>query len=975
MKHFRVIPFQSPVAHVNVKLFSTSCETLFLGWNAPLLPAAAGFLRERFASRHQLDLSSLICVLPSSRSAGRLSALLKREGQTHDLQYQPADIITVGQLAERLYQPKAPIALEFEQTLAWARVLRGSHPDDLQPLIPTIPPPEPIGPWLELAGTIRRLHEELSSSRLSFGDVVEAAETDAEKRRWKLLSKLFGVYQSSLAEAGLADPHWARREAVIQDRCHTDRTVVLIGASDLSDALIAMLRSLDSDLISLVAAPPSDAFRFDEFGCVDTEGWLQHHLPVEDDHLVCAGDITDQATAVAEVLADFADHFSPDQVTVGVTDESHVGPVEIELRGCGVSTYRHLGWTIAQTSVGRLLDLTATYLQRRTWQSLAALVRHADVCRLVSRQLCDGESATWLTQLDHLLSDYYPVSVRHPLSPKALEACPLARDVGEWVEQWLAVFSGPDQSIAKWSVVIGQWLDELYESDAEEADEIAPGEALNDVTAGQQRGRTLMAMEAVQRVVQRFASLNDTLDVNVGGNAAIEMLTGRLTDVRVTDSAQAGDVEILGWLDLALDDAPAMAVIGLNHPFVPGSVTSDPFLPGTLRSRLRMADNDRRYARDVYAMQLMLSTRSAIRFVVGRRAADQSPTPPSRLLAATPTPDAARRVRKLLGGKRNPIVVQHRWDEGPQRGLLPIPKLVHADGGAVVETMSVTAFRDYLACPYRFYLRHVLKLKPLDDATSELAANQFGDLVHGSLERFGESSDRHETDRGKIEAMLFAHLHDYASDHYGNSVSTAVTLQIAQAERRLRAVARQQADRIAAGWKIHASEASVNETDGAGVDVDGKRMGLRGRFDRIDHHAQSGQWAILDYKTHGHRPEKKHLKKTEEGQEWIDLQLPLYRMMIPFLGIDAEPAEVQLGYFNISEKDEETRINIAEFSEPQMRQAEELIHDCVRRIRAGDFEPTTDRIQFDDYGMILQTGVASRLLDQAEAFLGEEAEL
>ncbi len=195
-------------------------------------------------------------------------------------------------------------------------------------------------------------------------------------------------------------------------------------------------------------------------------------------------------------------------------------------------------------------------------------------------------------------------------------------------------------------------------------------------------------------------------------------------------------------------------------------------------------------------------------------------------------------------------------------------------------------------------------------------------------------------------------------------------MQVAQAERRLKAVAKEQAARIAAGWKIHASEASVDETRGAGVEVDGKRMGLRGRFDRIDHHAESGRWAILDYKTHGHRPEKKHLKKTDEGYQWIDLQLPLYRMMIPFLGIDAQPADVQLGYFNISEKDEETRINIAEFSDEQMQQAEELIHDCIRGIWAGDFEPTSDRVQFDDYGMILQTGVASRLLDQTESLLG-----
>ena len=97
-------------------------------------------------------------------------------------------------------------------------------------------------------------------------------------------------------------------------------------------------------------------------------------------------------------------------------------------------------------------------------------------------------------------------------------------------------------------------------------------------------------------------------------------------------------------------------------------------------------------------------------------------------------------------------------------------------------------------------------------------------------------------------------------------------------------------------------------------------------------------------------------------------------MMIPYLDIDANPAEVELGYFNVSEKDEETRINIARFTEPQMQQAEELVRDCVRRIWAGDFEPTGDRVPFDDYGMILQTGVASRLLDQADLWLGEEVE-
>ena len=940
-----------------MKLFSTSCETLFLGWDGPLLPRAASVLRERFAAKGRLDLRNLICVLPASRSANRMRVLLRKEAEQHELRYDAPDIITVGELPERLYESRLPLALEFERTLSWARVLRAQGPEDLEPLIPVVPAAHPIEPWLELAGTLRHLEEELASNRISFSDVVDAAETDAEKRRWNLLCRLHTEYRKELGEAGLSDPHLVREQAVTREACRCDRTIVLIGVSDLSDAQVAMLRSLDSELLAVVAAPQDAASRFDEFGCVDTSSWIDHRLPLEDGHLITAGDIGDQAGAVTEVLAQFAPRHLPSDVTVGVTDESHVAPVEMALRGCGVSTFRNLGWSVGRTSVGRLLDLLATYLRRRTWTSLAALVRHADVSAKVTSLLEQEYTTVWLSELDQMLAQHYPVRVREPLPPKALSDYPLAARVAEVVEAWLGAFSAPDQSIARWSQVIDQWLQDCLDATARDPEF--------------ERTRTARSFRAASRVLQRFSRLNDRLDLAVGGAGAIEMVTGRMEEVRVVGESDVDDVNVVGWLDLALDDSAALIVIGLNHPFVPAAVTSDPFLPGTLRSRLRMADNDRRFARDCYAMHLMLASRHDVRFIVGRTAADLSPTPPSRLLSAAPAEDAARRIRNLIGGKRDAVSASHRWDEGPESTALPIPTLAAAKGEKI-GTLSVTAFRDYLVCPYRFYLRHVLRLRPVDDAGGELAANQFGDLVHAAVERFGESTDRDETDRSRIETALLGYLHEYAEEQYGNGVSTAVTLQIAQAERRLKTVATRQAERVAAGWRIHATEASVDESDGAGIDVDGRRMGLRGRFDRIDVHPESGRWAILDYKTHGQRPEKKHLVESQDGDRWIDLQLPLYRLMIPYLGIDADPSAVDLGYFNVSGKETETGVHIANFSEAQLQQAEEQIRQCIRQIWAGQFDATSEHVQFDDYSMILQTGVASRLLDEAVSLSGPE---
>ncbi len=936
-----------------VKLFSTSCETIFVGWDRPLLPRAVEELTRRFGNGDTLDLSDVLCVLPSRRGSQRLLTLLSEYAASHSITLSHPEVATIGNLAERLYVPTAMLATEFEQTLAWANVLRQMRAEELEPLIPTLPAPEPIAPWLELAGMLRRLHEELASSELSFRDVLDAAESESETRRWKLLDHVLSEYLNSLAEVGLADPHVERRRAVLSDRCRSDKTIVLIGTSDLSDAMTSMLRNIDSDALAIVAAPPEMSDRFDQFGSVLTSRWADHHLPITDDHLIAAGDVSDQATAVAETLASFATRYRADQVSVGVTDQSQVGPIEVSLRGYGVETFRHLGWTLSGTAIGRLLDLTATHLQRRTWQSLAALVRHADVGERITQHLGHESADRWLSQLDGLLGNHFPIRIDQPLPPKAIEMYPMAIAACEHVEQWLSMFATDSRSsskrpIAVWSKIIATWLSDLYgreESFANggSADEVS-AENVDETSRSAPtpvRDRTSMALDSAIRLMDRFAELNTDLDLPVSGSAAIEMLVARMIDTRVVGTANPNQIQILGWLDLALDDVPAMTVVGLNHPFVPGATTNDPFLPGSLRTKLKMADNERRYARDVYVMHLILSTRKDVRFIVGKSKADGTPTPPSRLLAATPTEDAARRIRMLMGKPRSRRWIHHRWDQAPtENGIaidgskLEIPRFDLSGDAGTVQTMSVTAFRDYLACPYRFYLRHVLKLKPIDDSAGELAANQFGDLVHAALERFGESPDRDEGQASKIEAILIDHLHQYAAEVYGSDASMAVAIQIAQAERRLKAVAVAQADRIAQGWRIHASEAAVSEREGAGVDVDGKRMGLRGRFDRIDFHPATGRWAILDYKTHGHKPEKKHLARTDEGLRWIDLQLPLYRMMIPFLGIDAPPHEVSLGYFNVSEKDDETRINLAEFSEPQMTEAEQIILQCIRGIWA-----------------------------------------
>ncbi len=925
----------------------------------------AGMMIDSATKNAVSDFSDWICVLPTAQSALRFGNLLCSAAESQGLQYSAPRILTSGDLAEALYEPENPIAIEFEQTLAWARVLRQRDATSLRPLLPVLPETEAIGPWLELAGTLRRLTADLAAHDVSFTDVVTASDGADEKQRWKLLQELHEIYLGQLATAGISDPHQQRRRAIKRNTIRSDRRIVLIGASDLNPSVANVIKAVDGDLVAYIAAPADNASWFDDLGCLKTDAFSKLQLPLTDQHLVPAGDIADQATAVSEAVTEFAASHRTGQIAVGVTDESHVAATEMQLDGCGLSSYRHLGWTVASTAVGRLISLTATLVARPTWRSLAALVRHGDVHRVLTSRL--AASQDYLIPLDQMLANHLPVNLADPLPAAAMKHYPVADQLRTAVLEWLSELipspasaaSVRTRPIADWCLCLLEWLDSIYAGFS------------SDDAISHDRRLTAEAVAKARELLTRFTKLSGHLDVPVSAASALEMIAARLADLRVGQARGDDDVQIHGWLDLALDDSPAMVVVGFNHPYVPAAVTSDPFLPGSLRSRLGIADNERRYARDAYATQLLLSTRQDVRLIVGKRSADGSPTPPSRLLAASPAEDVARRIRTLLGGTRHKDNVSHRWDNDRATTELPIPKIQTTE--CPVKTMSVTAFKAYLECPYRFYLRHVLHLKPVDDLARELAANQFGDLVHAAVEHFGESDEKDEADEKRIFESLRHHLHDYAANHYGDHSESAVRLQVRQAEQRLRFVAAEQAKRIDQGWRIHATEASVEESKGAGITVDGKKMGLRGRFDRIDRHEQTGQWAILDYKTHGHKPEKKHLRKNRDtGEfEWIDLQLPLYRMMVPFLGIEAPPQEVQLGYFNVSDKADETKINLAEFGEPLMQQAMDLIHQCVRRIFACDFSPNEQGVMYDDYEMILQTGVASRMLATASAGEGE----
>lgn len=178
----------------------------------------------------------------------------------------------------------------------------------------------------------------------------------------------------------------------------------------------------------------------------------------------------------------------------------------------------------------------------------------------------------------------------------------------------------------------------------------------------------------------------------------------------------------------------------------------------------------------------------------------------------------------------------------------------------IFRRMSVTQFIDYLSCPFRFYLKHVLRMEPFDATRDEMDARGFGSLIHDSIERLHACGGlRYPADEAAIAVSGRGGLCPDNRNLRGGSGSAGdhPTGKCPQPAAR---VCRIQAAEREAGWRIEHVEKSFPETL---EDVE-----MSGRIDRlIEYHAGTGQRRVIDYKTaaKGTNPEKAHIKALRGG--------------------------------------------------------------------------------------------------------------
>lgn len=908
-------------------------QRVFLGWHQPGLLAVTDFLLGRFGSAGTLELGGLIVVVPGARAGRRLLEMLVLQAEDRGLSLRPPEIVTLGGLPERLYQPKRPLADELTQYLAWAEALRHCDRRARSAFLPAPPAENDLAGWLGVAEMLAQLHHELAADGLDFDDVASrgAALTEfRESARWNALAQVQHHYLALLDELGLWDIQTARRVALRQHEYHTDRPIILAGTVDLNRVQRQMLDQVAGQVTALILAPEELAGRFDEHGCLRPEAWEAAEIALREEQIELAEDPPDQAAAALRALAALDGRYRAQDITLGVPDDQVAPFLELYLGRQGVATRYAAGTPMAQTPAFRLLVAVADYLQRRQFADLAALVRHPDLEAHLVRQ---GVRPDYLEALDAYYSDHLPAAV----DSKGFEPPPQHKtlvSLHRAVERWVGGLAGPCRPLVDWGQPILDILAKLM------------GDRPLDPSAEPDRQR-LAACEAVREAVLSWRAIPPRLVPQLGGVEALRLLARQVQHLAVPPPPVPHAVELLGWLELPLDDAPVLIATGMNEGIVPSAIRGDLFLPNQLRAVLGLDDNRRRYARDAYALSVLAASREHLHLILGRRDAEGNPLFPSRLLLACKPQELAARTVRLFSpgtGGRRPVPLPADWPQAPAvsaPAVIALPDLWQPPRpqklAQPVTSMRVTEFRDYLACPYRYYLRHRVGLAALGDAAEELDGGQFGSLAHAVLAAFGQSEAASATEAEMIVAFLEKALEELSAHEFGSAPRPVICVQREQLRSRLHAFARWQAQWAAQGWRIQQVETTVGGCD-APLMVDGQPMYLRGRIDRIDVNPATGQYIVFDYKTgdKAKTPEEAHRTGRTGEKQWVDLQLPLYRHLVRALGITGE---VKLGYILLPKDPGSTGESLADWTPEELHTADEAAAEVVRKVRREEFWP------------------------------------
>ena len=924
-------------------------ERRFLGWDAPVTTKVQQFLLPSHLSG-PVELENQLIVVPTRQAGRRLREALAVYCAEQSTAVLSPQVVTPTFFLHPEHE-SAKMANQTEVTAVWIDVLMRADLSQYSRFFPARTAEQSFTWAMYTGGLLQRLRDTLADGGQHIADVFsEFGNILEEQERWEDMARLEAAYLARLKELGLEDScDMIISRAERPELPEGIERIVIAAVPDPTPLMIRALEHLASQVVIdiLIHAPESMADWFDDWGRPITGRWNESEIAIPDAerNLLLTSSPIGQSRKVVEIMAAESNRFGPADVAIGVPN-SEVTPVLMaDIADKGLMTFDPAGKSMVEHPLYHLLESLHLLVTEKTYSSFSTFLRHVDLLTFLKQKhnLCPR----WLLEeLDRFQNQYLPLDmedIAHHFLHKGQgrqEDYRAFRSLGKalmFVQERLELFH--DQDIDS---VVRSLLQTVYE--------------VRTVNPNDPEDEEFIAVSGLIDTALRELTSEVISRLSIEKENALGILLQRLATQRYYVERKGAVIDLEGWLELPWNSARLLIVTGMNEGFVPEGHLSDVFLPDTLRKQLNLRCDADRLARDAYLMQGLIESRQKegrVSFLVSKTGASRDPLKPSRLLFRCSDAEFIQRARQLFGDPGDqqdsyPPTISFRLQAGP-------PDDVRAERITPIK-LSVTTFKDYLKCPFRFYLKNILGMEELDDEKAEMDALDFGSLVHDVLHTMAQSDEMSRCeDHLKLSEFLYSEAENWAVERFGYPLPLQIRIQLDAARRRLRAAAWVQAGLVKEGWQILDSEVRI-EAELAG-------MRISGRIDRIDRHIETGQIRILDYKTSDNpqKPDEAHFASARDEvadymlvdvngkqKRWTDLQLPLYRILLP--KEEYTENKIELGYFNLPRATDDTAVVIWEDLNDDLVESARACAQCiVEDIRNRRYWPPMERVQYDDF--------------------------
>jgi len=840
------------------------------------------------------EFGNYIFVSSSSRSNRLLEQELLLEIDARGLwsSFQAPQYATLGSLPQSVLNiATEQLASSAACQLAWINALGQCAPRDvLQHLGVDI---KSRSETLLLAQQLANFFSQLAAEQIDCGNLAaDNTLGENEQAKFSLLQQIHSDYLSYLTAANLQDKDQTRQAALDSgDLVIGEHTkIVVLCVPEMSNFLRKLLAACGSqvEFIQLQFAHLTHAY--DDFACVDCDVFTTPGSTLlSDANINFSVNPQEMVSSALLMLNNNEQQHSPEDVTFSLLEKQCAPFLSQSLGDFGVNVRSAVGGELENSLPVLLLKQLQAYLDTPSFDNGAALLVHPDL----------RPNPKLKAELDKYRQEKYPQLLPELYLAKLPDAVNIKSN-----------------GLAAAVIATRDFLLEVY------------GEIDINPEQNEESHRRAKSLETVASTLNELQVIDDSLSsdakLNFNFTRSLDFLLHQCRGKKLSQRYDDQSIECLDWLELSLDPAPEMVVLGFNENYVPGKATNNMFIDAELADRLGMYGDKQRLARDSYILQSLAVVRKNagghLHLICGRTQNDGSPLLPSRLLFLCGDEDAYANAAEFSAEPVPPVAVS----ESPaNERVLPRSK----DNG-VPQRVSVTSINNYLKSPYSFYLSNHLKLNSVVVNCDELNPMVYGNFTHSILQNFGNSDVRNSTNAADIADYLTTECHRLFDLRF-SSPSAVIRAQAELLNNRFVSFATKQAARAADGWQIISSERNIP----SGCKLFDSTFDISGIIDRIDR--RDNEICLIDYKTPNSntRYTQKSLFKNDL---FTDLQLPLYFFLSDYLE-DLKPHKVSLAYSLLTADSNDSGFVDLKFDEKHKQIAETQCREVFRNIEAQNW--------------------------------------